>query len=136
MEAYVYTIKPEPEFQFFLMLFLASIPLFLFCNGIRFKLWFLDIFVLGFCLLILSFPLSIQYDEWKNPPLNEEVTAYLIPGEDTRLYLSGGKHKALYSRTMVYYKVPDGVTAVQRHEGLVYPEVAILYRNLIKQRTK
>lgn len=61
-------------------------------------------------------------------PRNEKVYADQV-GEGGQMESTGGKHPRSYYQMYVFYQTPDGIIAIRRSEGKIYPQRAILYKN-------
>ena len=63
------------------------------------------------------------------PPKNEKVHVVQV-GYGGQIESTGGKHSRNYYQMYAFYQTPhDGVIALRRAEGKVYPQNAILYKN-------
>lgn len=132
----MYTAVPIPnnEFTGYILFLCFSFIVWLFFTALY---WVLEgeiviksrinVFYCGLVLFITGIVYGISPPHVA--PKNEKVEVYQV-GYGGQLKSAGGKPPRSYYQMYVFYQTPnDGVVAIRRAEGKVYPERAILYKN-------
>lgn len=83
---------------------------------------------IGIFTALMAYPFYDSFIYQRPIPKNEPVTAHKVMFDSTTA-MTSGKYPKQYIAGIVIYKTPDGEVTFKTHDGMVYPDTVVLYKN-------